>query len=300
LPVQTIWLDLDATLWPSEGIASIESGQQPHHLDRVPPCELFGGVSEEAWRWLHLVGRESCPFLERYLPSLTGDPRYEEGVVGTSGNEALLRGFQVYQLFKQRYAEYADPLTPESRVLDFGCGWGRVIRFFLREVAPENLIGIDANERTVRICRETNRWCRFEHCAVLPPSGLAPDSFDLIYAWSVFSHLSEEAHVRWLEEFERLLRSNGVLVLTTFQRDFLSDSSNPACSLANDPTPMEEWFGAYDRGEFCYRPMKGASHFGDAFIPEQYVRRQWSKQFTVREYFGADQLGQNIIVCTKA
>jgi hypothetical protein len=90
----------------------------------------------------------------------------------------------------------------------------------------------------------------------------------------VFSHLSEEAHARWLEEFNRLLRASGVLVLTTFQREFLSGSSDPTVSLADDPTSLEQWYAAYDRGEFCYRRLNEGlnPHFGDAFIPERYVR----------------------------
>ena len=190
-------------------------------LDGVPPFELFGGATDEAWRNLHLEARETCLFLNRYLPSLTGDPDFEESMVGVSGIPALRQGFQIYEIFKALYEKYAGPISPDNCVLDFGCGWGRVIRFFLREVAPDNLIGLDAYEPALAACRKTNRWSQFFRCDVLPPTELKSGSFDLIYAFSVFSHLSEEAHWRWLEEFKRILRPSGVLVLTTFQRDFL-------------------------------------------------------------------------------
>jgi 2-polyprenyl-3-methyl-5-hydroxy-6-metoxy-1,4-benzoquinol methylase len=134
----------------------------------VPPVELFGGISDDAWRALNLEERDRCSFLGRYLPGLTGSPEFEARLVGLSGTDALSKGFDVYELFKHLYERYAHPLTPASRVLDFGCGWGRVIRFFLKDVAPENLVGIDAMERAITLCRKTNRWCRFEHCAVLP------------------------------------------------------------------------------------------------------------------------------------
>jgi SAM-dependent methyltransferase len=280
----------------------VESERQTQSsLDGVPPFELFGAASEQTWRWLHLEGREHCPFLRRYLPSLTGDPRYEERFVGTSGAEALLQGSRIYELFKQRYEQYANPLNPESRVLDFGCGWGRVIRFFLKDVAPQNLVGIDVMERAIKICRETNRWCDFQLCDVLPPSGLEPDSFDLIYAFSVFSHLSEEAHALWLDEFARLLRSSGVLVVTTFSRTFLPGSSDSRTPLSDDPVSLEERLRAYDRGDFVYRRLQGIEnpHFGDAFIPERYVRERWGKRFTVQEYSELPEFPQNIIVCTK-
>ena len=51
----------------------------------------------------------------------------------------------------------------DSRVLDFGCGWGRVIRFFLKDVAPWNLVGVDIDPNAPSsAARATNRWCRFE------------------------------------------------------------------------------------------------------------------------------------------
>jgi SAM-dependent methyltransferase len=286
----------------SQGQPSVETLPEARGpLDEIPPDALFGGVSGDAWRWLHLEGRALCPFLDRYLPGLTGDPDFEAQVVGLSGIEALSQGFQIYELFKALHEEHAaKPLTSASRVLDFGCGWGRVIRFFLKDVAPENLIGIDCSEKAIARCLETNRWCRFELCEVLPPTDLEADGFDFIYAFSVFSHLSEEAHERWLEEFERLLRSGGLLIVTTFERAFLSSSSDGS-DLTNQPLSLEEWFSLYDRGDFCHRRLKAVPnpHFGDTFIPERYVREHWTKHFIVQDYVGAPDLDQNIIVCTK-
>jgi SAM-dependent methyltransferase len=261
-------------------------------IDHVPPFKLFDGISDEVWRWLHLEGREQCPFLQRYLPGLTGDPKFETTFVGSSGNQALAQGFDIYSCFKTRFERYAGPLTPDSRVLDFGCGFGRVIRFFSREVAPENLIGIDNDRRAVR-ASANNRWCRVQLSETFPPTDLEGGSFDLIYAFSVFSHLPEEAHLAWLSEFKRLLKPDGVLVLTTFHRAFLAKDPD----LAERFAPLEEALAAYDRGEFCFRPQRTppTPYFGDAFIPEAYVRERWP--FEVREFFQAGGWGQNVMVC---
>src|SRR5687767_2198333 len=82
-------------------------------LEEVPPCALFAGISPEAWRWLHVEGRASCSFLERYLPGLTGDSEMESRWVGSSGSDTLAEGFDVYELFKGLYERYAGPLTPD-------------------------------------------------------------------------------------------------------------------------------------------------------------------------------------------
>ena len=65
-----------------------------------------------------------------------------------SGQEALELGFQIYTLFRQLYEEEA-ARSEETPLLDFGCGWGRVTRFFLKDVAPGNLMGVDIDERAI-------------------------------------------------------------------------------------------------------------------------------------------------------
>ncbi len=267
-------------------------------MDGVPPQALFGGLDDDAWRWLNFEGRELCPFLARYLPALPGEAE-QARVTARSGQEALELGFQIYALFRQLYEEEGGPFTKDSRVLDFGCGWGRVTRFFLKNVAPGNLMGVDIDERAITAARATNRWCRFDVSTVLPPSSFADASFDLIYAYSVFSHLSEEAHLRWLAEFERVLAPGGVVLLTTLARPFIERSSAWAGDRQADSTA--DWqraagksipdtgaaLSAYDRGEYCYGAIDDEQnpHFGFACIPEMYARERWGVQFEVRRWW---------------
>lgn len=279
-------------------------------LDDISPRELFGGVSDETWLWLHLEGRERCPFLAGHLPSLPAE-KLQARMVGTAGAAALNVGFQAYQVFKKLYEEHRGrPLRQSDRLLDFGCGWGRVIRFFLKDVEPDNLWGVDVKDEAVSACRETNRWCRFHRVDRLPPSEFSSESFDLVFAFSVYSHLSEEAHERWLDEFARILRPEGVLLLTTFPRDLIEQFTRFDWNKSDTAplwqqraaecfSPAGQWLAAYDRGEFCFSTDERYfnPHFGFACIPESYVRRVWSRHFVVREYFPS--LGQNLIVCKK-
>lgn len=102
----------------------------------------------------------------------------------------------------------------DKRVLDFGCGTGRAIRHFL-DLAPETeLWGSDIDTR----CIEWNQ-VHLGHAAKfiandeIPPLDLPAGHFDLIYALSVFTHLSTH-WAGWLLDLWRLLTPGGLLVVT--------------------------------------------------------------------------------------
>ena len=48
---------------------------------------------------------------------------------------------------------------------------------------------------------------RFEVTPILPPTRFPDGHFDVIYLYSVFSHLSEAAHLAWLREFNEKIFS---------------------------------------------------------------------------------------------
>ncbi len=100
------------------------------------------------------------------------------------------------------------------RVLDFGCGAGRTLRHFLDEARAAELWGVDTDTESVE-------WIRDSLCPPLnaelsrraPPLRFDSASFDLIWALSVFTHLTDHS-AAWLLELHRLLRPGGLLLAT--------------------------------------------------------------------------------------
>jgi cyclopropane fatty-acyl-phospholipid synthase-like methyltransferase len=99
-------------------------------------------------------------------------------------------------------------------LLDFGCGCGRVARHMPALLPHARLSGIDVDERTIRWCTRhlPGHW---RAIAPDPPTALPAGAFDLIYAVSVFTHLPEERQRAWIAELHRMLRSGGLLIVTT-------------------------------------------------------------------------------------
>ena len=231
---------------------------------------------------------------------------------GSSGNRSLESGFRAYRLFSELAGTYAAGITAESTVLDFGCGWGRILRFWLKDIAPANLWGIDCYPEVLNYCKASNKWSNFALTDVFPPTPFAGDTFDLVYCYSVFSHLAEDIHRQWLQEFQRILKPGGLLIATTYYRDWILNADNyiqrkwpefmrpPDVKLFPD---VAKALDDYDNGRYCHTSFRGggpldSSIWGETCIPEAYVRGQWSDLFEVLEFID-DRAGQNVIVVRK-
>jgi SAM-dependent methyltransferase len=101
-----------------------------------------------------------------------------------------------------------------KRVLDFGCGVGRTLRHFVREAQQGAFTGCDLHVPSVEwLTRELSPPFEFFANGEEPPLPVADSSFDLVYAGSVFSHLTD-SWARWLLEMQRVLAARGLLVAT--------------------------------------------------------------------------------------
>jgi SAM-dependent methyltransferase len=122
-------------------------------------------------------------------------------------------------LMRQLAYEMGIDLTKAGRVLDFGCGCGRTIRWFLPDAAdPEysgvEFHGVDVDAQAIAWCKEHLHGGHFSANPLLPPLSYPPEFFDVIYCFSVFTHLDEAMQDLWLAELGRILKPGGLLLMT--------------------------------------------------------------------------------------
>jgi SAM-dependent methyltransferase len=165
-----------------------------------------------------------------------------------------------------------NPLGNLSSVLDFGCGCGRVIR----HIAPlgfRRLAGVDYNPSLVEWCAGHIPSANFAVNGAAPPLPFETGTFDLVYAFSVFTHLTEEFQKSWLAEIHRVLDARGLLVVSTMGDAYRGELT-------------DELRDRYDRGELVVREADSAgSNLCGAFHPEAYFRSMADSQgFQVRSF----------------
>ena len=274
------------------------------------PNRVFGGVDDERWLWYNTASSRRFATFRSILPTLP-DEQTQIDFIGSAGDAALGEAFNTYVLIKTLAAKHGRPIDRTTKILDFGCGWGRTLRFFMKDVPAAQLTGIDVMPRAIELSKANNPWCNFELSAALPPTRFADESFDLIYLYSVFSHLSEEAHLLWLAEFQRILTRGGILIATTWPREYIEKcerarngdtrSTHPGSLLSF--TDTAESLRRYDRGEFCHSPVGGGealpgSFYGESCIPADYVKKNWTRFFEFRDFISSGR-EQAVIVARK-
>lgn len=175
--------------------------------------EATGGVPNQIRRTVQAVMDSSLP------------PPPEGALAGQSAAEFELGGkiaaLGVY-LAAVRVLELERSLSPlrPLRILDFGCGYGRLLRF-LGVAAPFSLIqGVDTDGDAIGWCRnafrDEERHGRFSFLedGGVPPLPFAPGYFDLVCGVFRFAPMPERTQLAWLSELRRVTRPEGFLVLS--------------------------------------------------------------------------------------
>jgi SAM-dependent methyltransferase len=101
-----------------------------------------------------------------------------------------------------------------KRVMDFGCGNGRTLRHFGDEGEIAEVWGVDVDADALStVERELCPPMHAQLSEVDPPLPFEDGSFDLIWAISVWTHLTDNS-LPWLAEMHRILKPGGLLIPT--------------------------------------------------------------------------------------
>lgn len=153
-------------------------------------------------------------------------------------------------------------------ILDFGCGCGRVIRYW-PSLTQADLCGTDTNVRLIEWCRPNLPFGKFQLNTLEPRLDYADQQFDFAYALSVLTHTPEDLQRPWINEPWRILRPGGYLLITTQGAEYI-------------PKLTASERDRYLQGHPVVRYGEAvATNLCSVYHPEQYVRERLAQKFSI-------------------
>jgi len=256
--------------------------------------QLFGaGRSDEAFEALRTLSIDEFGLLllevpaglrnlQAALPEMPSAQSQQEWV-GTSGLPLLSNTCAFVRSIEAGFMRVVGRRLDGARILDYGCGWGRLLRLMYKFSPPEKVYGVDPWDRAIDLCRQTRLLGHLAQCEYVPRDlPFQAVKFDLVYAQSVFTHLSERTGRAILAAVRPRIEDDGLLVLTIRPVEYWSAHAPwppGMTALTMGARHREAGFAFLPHNPAGYgpqAPLDGEVGYGDASMSLDYVRKNWT------------------------
>ena len=259
----------DSTTRPP-AMLRLARGLERLHLD---------GLAFRVYEWRTARGAGDLPTTgEDGLP--LPPPGLQVLVSGGAGTGFVEDGHQAAETITTLLATNGTEISHCEAVLDFGIGCGRIARHWKNVPGPA-WHGCDYNPKLVAWCDANLPFVAVAENSLDPPLPYPDDSFDLVYAYSVFTHLHEQLQFAWITELERVLKPGGLLLFSVH---------GDAATGGLDATELAH----YRDGQLVERfSSSSGSNLCSVFHPDGWVRDELLCDFDVADVLcgGAPGLG---------
>ena len=229
---------------------------------------IFKDISNnDLWTILLSKNYASYPNLKSKLPDFPEDD-IQKIFNGGNGFALLNRARMSYEAINQSYKENGTKPLEESNILDFGVGWGRMLRFFIKNVKEDQLFGCDPAPYIVKTCEKLKVPGTIKLSDARPEKLPFDVKFDLVFSNSVFSHLSEESHMECLTAIHKSLNPGGMVFLTTWTPHYAEKNNLAAKNISGNE-------------DYLFVPKPDNQNFGATFISYKYMQDNWTELFKV-------------------
>ena len=145
-------------------------------------------------------------------------------------------------------------------------------------MAGARIVGIDIDSGAIEWCQARIPQMEFATCRVDPPTAFADESFDLIYAYSVLTHLRREDARAWMGEMYRLLLPGGHFAFTTLGVSSLPWLCPGGNSLLSEALSEQ---GIYDgaKNTDLDKVLSDQEYYRNTWVSNRHVLMDWASRF---------------------
>ena len=256
-----------------KNILSTSVDDIPRLFNKIP-LGLFGSIC------CLDMGRDRYPNLDKYLPTMASDD-VQMSWTGSCGEVLLQQSVDfaksVVHFFENIRGGGMKFCIKDANILDFGCGWGRLSRLFLKYTSENQMYAVDPWDESLRHCAEHKVRARFGQteyiCRSLPFEDV---KFDLVYAYSVFTHLSYKACRTALSTIHSRMKNDSVLAITVWDKDCWD-----IIGQMRENVPVKKLQNEHDKKGFAFiphenlEPIEGEITYGETSVSLEYIEKEW-------------------------
>ena len=212
----------------------------------------------------------SYPKLSKKLPKMASID-VQKNWTGSSGIVLLKQSIDFVQTLFFNFSTIRNFDFNTDKVLDYGCGYGRLARLFYYFINEENFYAVDPWDKSIDICKQDGLTKNFFVSDYLPKSlPIENIKFDIIFSFSVFTHLSEKATFAALTTLTKYLSKGGLLVLTIRPIEYWDfNPSNLQKELIDGLKHLHKKYG------FAFNPHERDRIEGDITYGDTSIRIEW-------------------------
>jgi SAM-dependent methyltransferase len=130
-----------------------------------------------------------------------------------------LGGLFMHQAIAACLRRNGTPIESVGSMLDFGCGCGRISRWWAALRDQCEIWGCDYNPALVAWCQqELSGIAQYRVNQADPPLEFPDGKFEFVYAYSVFTHFAVNRQLPWFREMARVVKPGGLLLVTVHGR----------------------------------------------------------------------------------
>jgi len=265
-----------------EQIISSQPGDLPNLFEKIP-LDNFG--------FLLLDIPEIYPNMKSFFPVMPPDT-VQDSWTGSHGVALLRQSLLFIKTLTAGYMEITGKQLQTAKVLDYGCGWGRLIRLLYKFVPYENIYGVDPWQKSIDLCRQYGVRANLMVSDYVPRILPFDEKFDLIFAFSVFTHLSEKTANTVLQTLRNYCSNDGLLAITIRPKEYWAFHQKGEFK--------ERMFEMHDETGFAFiphyrEPIDGDITYGDASISLDYLKENFPQWKFVKEVTNPGDLYQKIV-----
>ncbi len=249
-------------------ILEVEVGEIPQIFAPIP-LDVFG--------YLYLLHGNEYPNIKLFLPTMASK-EVQLAWTGASDKTLLLQSLS----FVKSVVNFAEKMGISDlhnvSLLDFGCGWGRILRLFLKYIPESRLFGVDPMNESLEQCilhKVKGNLMKSDYlCRSLPFGEM---KFDIVIAMSVFTHLSRRAMDEALRTIRSRVSDNALFVVTVRPTEYWEIHKQHADSNLD----VEGCEKEHNTKGFVFRPhagvppIEGDVTFGDTSMTLEFISENW-------------------------